>query len=39
LAHSTNIDFNSKDNCTKRKSMLNGIAKLKTHKGGEIIKF
>ena len=39
MAHSTNIDFNSKDNCTKRKSMLNGIAKLKTHKGGEIIKF
>ena len=39
LAHSTKIDFNSKENCTKRKSMLNGIAKLKTHKGGEIIKF
>ena len=39
FAHSTNIDFDSKVNCTKRKSMLNGIAKLKTHKGGEIIKF
>ena len=39
LAHSTNINFDSKANCTKKKSMLNGIAKLKTHKGGEIIKF
>ena len=37
LAHSTNIDFNSKDNCTKKKSMLKGISKLKTHKGGELI--
>ena len=39
LAHSTNINFDSRANCTKKKSMLNGIAKLKTHKGGEIIKF
>ena len=39
LAHSTKIDFNSKENCTKKKSMLKGISKLKTHKGGELIKF
>ena len=26
LAHSTNINFDSKANCTKKKSMLNGVA-------------
>ena len=39
LAHSTNINFDSKANCTKKKSMLKGISKLKTHKGGELVKF
>ena len=38
-AHSTKIDFDTRANCTKKKSMLKGIAKLKTHKGGELIKF
>jgi len=39
-AHSTkNIDFDSKANCTKKRSMLTGISKLKNYKGGELIKF
>ena len=40
FAHSTkNINFDSKANCSKKRSMLNGIAKLKNYKDGEIIKF
>ena len=39
FAHSTNIDFDSRANCSKKKSMLTGISKLKGYKGGEIIKF
>jgi len=40
LAHSTkNINFDSNANCSKKRSMLNGIAKLKNYKDGEIIKF
>jgi len=39
LAHSTNFDFDTITNCTKKKSMLTGISKLKGYKGGEIIKF
>ena len=40
LAHSTkNINFDSNTNCSKKRSMLNGIAKLKNYKDGEIIKF
>ena len=38
LAHSP-PDFNSKDNCRKKYSMLKAIAKLKGYSGGEIIKF
>ena len=39
-SHSTkNINFDSKANCSKKRSMLNGIAKLKNYKDGEIIKF
>ena len=39
FAHSTNIDFDSRANCSKKKSMLTGISKLKGYRGGEIIKF
>ena len=39
LAHSTDIKFDTKANCTKKKSMLNFISKLKGYRGGEIIKF
>ena len=39
LAHSTNFEFDTITNCTKKKSMLTGISKLKGYKGGEIIKF
>ena len=38
LAHSP-PQFDSKSNCSKKRSMLQGIAKLKGYKGGEIIKF
>ena len=38
LAHSS-PQFNSKDNCRKKLSMLKGISKLKGYDGGEIIKF
>ena len=39
-AHSTkNLNFDSKANCSKKRSMLYGISKLKTHRGGELIKF
>ena len=38
LAHSS-PQFNSKDNCRKKLSMLKGISKLKGYGGGEIIKF
>ena len=39
-AHSTkNINFDSKANCSKKRSMLYCISKLKTHRGGELIKF
>ena len=38
LAHSP-PQFNSKDNCRKKLSMLKGISKLKGYDGGEIIKF
>ena len=38
LAHEP-PNFNSKDNCRKKYSMLKGIAKLKGYSGGEIIKF
>ena len=38
LAHSS-PQFNSKENCRKKLSMLNGISKLKGYDGGEIIKF
>ena len=38
LAHSP-PQFNSKDNCRKKLSMLKGISKLKGYGGGEIIKF
>ena len=39
-AHSTkNLNFDSKANCSKKRSMLNGIAKLKNYKNGKIIKF
>ena len=40
LAHSTkNVNFDTNANCSKKRSMLNGIAKLKNYKDGEIIKF
>lgn len=40
LAHSTkNVKFDTNANCSKKRSMLNGIAKLKNYKDGEIIKF
>ena len=39
LAHSTDIKFDTIANCTKKKSMLNFISKLKGYRGGEIIKF
>ena len=32
-------NFNSKDNCRKKLSMLKGISKLNGYDGGEIIKF
>ena len=35
FAHSTNIDFDSRANCSKKKSMLTGISKLKGYRGGE----
>ena len=38
LAHSP-PQFNSKENCRKKLSMLKGISKLKGYGGGEIIKF
>ena len=38
LAHSP-PNFDSKKNCKKKHSMLQGIAKLKGYSGGEIIKF
>ena len=38
LAHSP-PQFNSKDNCRKKFSMLQAISKLKGYDGGEIIKF
>ncbi len=38
LAHEP-PNFNSKDNCRKKLSMLQGISKLKGYDGGEIIKF
>ena len=38
IAHSP-PQFNSKDNCRKKLSMLKGISKLKGYGGGEIIKF
>ena len=38
LAHEP-PNFNSKDNCRKKLSMLEGISKLKGYGGGEIIKF
>ena len=38
LAHSP-PQFNSKENCRKKLSMLKGISKLKGYDGGEIIKF
>ena len=38
LAHSS-PNFDSKKNCRKKHSMLQGIAKLKGYAGGEIIKF
>ena len=38
LAHSP-PQFNSKDNCRKKLSMLKAISKLKGYDGGEIIKF
>ena len=38
LAHEP-PNFNSKDNCRKKLSMLKGISKLKGYDGGEIIKF
>ena len=38
LAHSP-PQFNSKDNCRKKMSMLQAISKLKGYDGGEIIKF
>ena len=39
FAHSTNFKFDTITNCTKKKSMLTGISKLKGYKGGGIIKF
>ena len=38
LAHSP-PQFNSKENCRKKLSMLKGISELKGYDGGEIIKF
>ena len=39
LAHQEPNNFDSKKNCRKKHSMLQGIAKLKGYSGGEIIKF
>ena len=38
LAHSP-PQFDSKSNCTKKRSMLTAISKLKGYSGGEIITF
>ena len=39
LSHEGPNNFDSKKNCRKKHSMLQGIAKLKGYSGGEIIKF
>ena len=39
LSHEEPNNFDSKKNCRKKHSMLQGIAKLKGYSGGEIIKF